>query len=769
MKKLSITGFLLFAIYLLSCNYEMTTDLGASQVVLPELIDFNFHVKPILSDKCFKCHGPDENAREGGLAFHEEDFAFKALNDAKTRFAIVAGDTAKSQLLKVIHATDPNELMPPPESNLVLSSYEKKVLEKWIVQGAIWKEHWSFSAPQSAQIPDKNSPWISNDIDRFVLNRLDEQGFEPSPQTDKAKLLRRLSFTLTGLPPSTAELDDFLKDESDNAYEKAVDRLLASTDYAENMTQIWMDLARYADSHGYQDDPERFMWPWRDWVIHAYKTNMSYKDFVSWQLAGDLLPNATMEQIIASGFNRNHKITYEGGSIPEEFRTEYVADRAQTFGTAFLALTVECARCHDHKYDPFSQQNYFELFAFFNNVPEKGLVEPVGRTPEPFITLTQADIAKNLQFIHDLESTEKLELMVMKEMEQPRTTYVLNRGQYDKPTTAVDPSTPESVLAFEERPQNRLGLAEWLFDLQNPLTARVAVNRLWQQVFGSGIVGSSFDFGNQGSLPTHPDLLDYLALKYQEDGWDTKAMLKFMVMSATFKQSAKISSILLKQDPENRFLARYSRLRLSSEMIRDQVLKSSGILHHQVGGPSVKPYQPDGLWEETIGGGGDLRSYVQGEGNQLYRRSLYTFWKRTVPPPSMLTFDSSTKDLCTVKRQETNTPLQALVLMNDPQMVEAARVLAHTALALEGNDLNTQIQFMFKKMTSRLPNTDEIALLEKYYQEEIEAFRKDKTRAEAYLSIGNYEVNSDASIEALAAMTLVANMIFNLDEVINRG
>ncbi len=769
MNKLSIAVSILVLIYfILSCNTEVKENY-AVQSSLPDVVDFNFHVKPILSDKCFKCHGPDVNTREAGLAFHQEELAFKALDEEATRFAIVAGDTAQSQVLKVINATDENELMPPPESNLVLTNYEKKILEKWILQGAEWKTHWSFSPPKQPAIPDENSDWIVNDIDRFIAKRLRQEGLQTSPAAEKNKLLRRLSFTLTGLPPTIEELDAFLNDDSENAYEKIVDSLLATTAYAERMTQIWMDLARYADSHGYQDDPERFMWPWRDWVIHAYQTNMPFDDFVTWQLAGDMLPGATIEQVIASGFNRNHKITYEGGSIPEEFRTEYVADRTHTFGTAFLGLTVECARCHDHKYDPVSQKNYFELFGFFNNVPEKGLVEPVGKTPEPFITLTKEEVAENLKFIRALDTIDKVELMVMQEMEDPRPTHILNRGQYDKPTTQVFPNTPEAILPFNGKPKNRIGLTDWLFDPQHPLTARVAVNRLWQQIFGTGIVATSFDFGNQGTLPTHPELLDYLALKYQKEAWDTKVMLKFMVMSATFRQSSKVTPKLLQRDPQNMWLARYSRLRLDAEMIRDQVLKSSGLLNEALGGPSVKPYQPAGLWEETIGGGGDLRTYEQDEGDKLYRRSLYTFWKRTVPPPSMMTFDANSKDLCTVKRQQTNTPLQALVLMNDPQIVEAARLLAHAALELDNADLNTRITYMFKKMTSRTPAADEVSILEKYYREELTIFEKDKTKAEDYISVGTYQLQSDTPIEELAAYTLVANMIFNLDEVINRG
>lgn len=757
-----------------ACTQEQAIPTNTQQIadlqpVLPEQIDFNFHVKPILSDKCFKCHGPDKNKQEANLAFHEKELAFKSLDEEGETFAIVPGDVENSLLIKYIHSTDPNEQMPPPTSNLVLSEYEKKILEKWIVQGAVWKQHWAFLPPENVPIPGTKNDWPINDIDHFILEKLDKEGFQPAPETEKTSLYRRASFTLTGLPPTIEKLDELLADQSEYTYENYIDELLASKAYAERMTQIWMDLARYADSHGYQDDPQRFMWPWRDWVIHAYDQNMPYDQFVKWQLAGDMLPDASLEQTIASGFNRNHKITYEGGSIPEEFRTEYVADRAQTFGIAFLGLTVECARCHDHKYDPISQKNYFELFAFFNNVPEKGFIEPIGVTPEPFITLSKEDMAAQASFIQNLDSIETLELMVMQEAPKSRKTYILNRGQYDQPTEEIKAGTPISVLDFEDRPKNRIGLADWLFNEENPLTSRVAVNRLWQQVFGTGIVASSYDFGNQGSLPTHPDLLDHLAKKFQVEGWNTKAMLKYMVLSATFRQSAKISPEELQSDPENRLLARATRIRLDGEMVRDQILLASGLLNPQFGGPPVKPYQPEGLWAETIGGGGDLRVYVQDEGSKLYRRSLYTFWKRTSPPPGMMTFDGSARDVCIIKRQETNTPLQALVLMNDPQVIEAARVLALQALSQSELSLKEQINFIFRKATSRNASDKELASLVAYYEEEYQAFAKNKSNAESYLSIGEKRIETDISPIVLAAFSLVTNAIFNLDEAICRG
>lgn len=736
---------------------------------LPEQVDFNLHVKPILSDKCFVCHGPDESKRQAGLGLHDRALALAALGESSDRYAIVPGDAAASELVARTQSKDPSQQMPPPESNLALDAYEIAILEKWIAQGAEYKEHWAFIPPAQPELPAVAGDWPINEIDHFIAARLDAHGFTPSPTASKEKLLRRASFALTGLPPSPKALEAFITSTAPDAYEQAVDDLLISVAYAERMTQIWMDVARYADSHGYQDDPERFMWPWRDWVIYAYRSNLPYNDFVTWQLAGDLMPDANLEQIIATGFNRNHKITYEGGAIDEEFRTEYVADRAQTFGTAFLGLTVECARCHDHKYDPISQRNYFELFAFFNNVDEKGFMDTVGQTPEPFVTLTNTEIESLASFINKPDSIESLELMVMEEMPEPRQAHILNRGQYDQPGEAVQAATPERLLAFGDRMPNRLGLANWLFDAGHPLTARVTVNRLWQQVFGTGIVATSFDFGSQGALPTHPELLDFLAIKFQHEGWDTRAMLKYMVMSATFRQSSKLTPELLEKDPENRLLARASRVRLDAEMIRDHALASAQLLASEIGGPSVKPYQPEGLWAETVGGAGNLRNYVPGKGAQLYRRSLYTFWKRTVPPPSMLTFDAATKDLCTIKRQQTNTPLQALVLMNDPQLLEASRVLAQHALSMENGTSEERLNFLFQRLTSRFPTAAELELLQQQLTQAEADFGADPAAAAAFIGIGAAPNNPAMSAEQLAAYTLVANTIMNLDESINRG
>lgn len=740
--------------------------------IVPDTIDFSFHVKPILSDRCFKCHGPDKNAIEGGLSLHTAEGAYIALGENKDHFAIVPGDVEKSELVNRIFTLDESLMMPPPESNLTLSKYEKDILKKWIEQGAEFKTHWAFIVPEQPRLPKiKNTSWPQNEIDRFVLSNLEEHGLQPNEKASKEKLLRRVFFDLVGLPPNVEQIEAYVNNVSPRAYEEIIDSLLNTIDYAEHMSSEWMDIARYADTHGYADDFERIMWPWRDWVINAFKENMPYNQFVTYQLAGDLLPNANAEQILATGFNRNHKITFEGGVIPEEYRIEYVEDRAVTFGTAFLGLTFECARCHDHKYDPISQKNHFELFSFFNNIDEVGYPGGPGTIPKPYMTITDKEKNGVLSFVQFQKSAMKeIPVMVMNEMEDIRPSYILNRGVYDQPTTQVFPNTPESILPFpEDYPKNRLGLAKWLFHKDNPLTARVTVNRYWQRMFGTGLVASSYDFGNQGSLPTHPELLDFLAIKFRDEGWDTRRILKYIALSATYQQSTKVSKELQELDPENRLLARAPRLRLTSEMIRDQALKISGLLNKEVGGPSVKPYQPDGIWEATTGGaGGSTATYITSKGKDLYRKSLYTFWKRTVPPPSMMTFDASSRDLCSVKRQETNTPLQALVLLNDPQIVEAARILAKNAMD-RNKETSDQIKYIFKQATSRAPEEEEFSMLSNYYDGILQIVDEEGIGTQEYLSIGDFEMNKNYSTNQLAALALMAHTILNLDEIITRG
>lgn len=502
--------FLLIALVWSSCNNNKVDGTAAFQTAKGK-IDFNFQVKPILSDKCFACHGPDAKKRQAEFRLDNEEGAFKALKSDPNHFAIVKGNADESLLVKRVFSEDPMFQMPPPESNLVLTEAEKNILKKWIEQGAEYKKHWALTPPQKPEVPD-GCEGCANDIDHFIRAKLLEVGLEPNPPADKERLIRRVSFDLTGLPPTLEQVDAFLVNDSPDAYEELVDQLLASPTYGERWANYWLDVSRYGDTHGYQDDLPRVMWPWRDWVIHAFNENLPYDKFVTWQLAGDLLPGATREQILATGFNRNHKITQEGGAIPEEYRNEYVVDRTNTFGKAFLGMSIECSRCHDHKYDPITQKDFYSTYAFFNQANEKGLIN-YGELPKPNIAITQTDLDGILEFINGktIGVKDTVKVMVMSD-DQPRKTFVLNRGQYDEPTQVeVVPSAPTMIMPYREAfGANRLGLAKWLFDPDNPLASRVMVNRLWQEIFGKGIVATSDDFGNQGSLPSHPELLSLI-------------------------------------------------------------------------------------------------------------------------------------------------------------------------------------------------------------------------------------------------------------------
>lgn len=731
---------------------------------LPETIDYIFDVKPILSDRCYLCHGPDEGTREAGLRLDLKENAYGAIGENLDRFAIVPGNTASSQMVYRITHPDIQKRMPPQESNLSLTEYEIKVLVKWIEQGAVWKDHWAFLVPEKSELPEINGvDWGNNEIDLFILDKLIQKGLNPSEKASKEKLIRKLYFDLSGLPPSLDEIDEFVNSTDVNAFENMVDDLLSATTYGERMASEWLDIARYADTHGYQDDLERIMWPWRDWVISAFNRNIPYDDFIGWQLAGDLIPEASLEQIMATGFNRNHKITQEGGVIDEEYRVEYVMDRTVTTSKALLGLTMECARCHNHKYDPISQKEFYSFYSFFNQVNEKGRIE-YDEIPEPNIRITHKVIEDELPFVQMPDSISEVKLMVMQdEVSLKRKTHILNRGAYDNPAAEVEMGTPEAVMPFSENfERNRLGLANWLFDKDNPLTARVAVNRLWQQMFGVGIVASSGDFGNQGNLPSHPELLDWLAVTFQEEGWDIKKMLKRMAMSETYQQSAKVSPELLAFDPENRWYARSSRSKLSAEMLRDNALKVSDLLVNKIGGPSVKPYQPDGLWAETTSGQG-LTKYIPDTGENLHRRSLYTFWKRTVPPPAMMTFDAASRDACTVKRQKTSTPLQALAMLNDPQLIEASEALSKKLLLEYDLSDKDRVTSMFRMITSRFPDKEELQDLLNFLEESIEDYTKHEAASKNQLS--TIKIDPDQ----LYAYTRLANLIFNLDEAIIKG
>ena len=772
---LVIIGILFLTIWQIAETKSVSREQASINLKLPEEISFNFHVKPILSDKCFVCHGPDANKRKAGLRLDKEEVAKAELKENPGKFAIVSGDIEKSELVTRIFTNDESLVMPRPDSHLQLSDEEKAILRKWIEQGAKYKPHWAFIPPEKSELPEiENKTWVRNEIDYFILNEIEKKGLNPSEEASNTKLIRRVSLDLTGLPPTIEEVEKFIRNNSAFNYEELVDYYLSKPAYGERMTREWLDAARYADSHGYQDDSYRTMWPWRDWVIRAFNINMPYDRFLTWQIAGDLMPNANKEQILATGFNRNHPITQEGGVIDEEYRSTYVSDRTNTLGKGILGLTLECAKCHDHKYDPLSQKEYYSMYAFFNNVNEKGLqmdaVQAKNRkyyADAPYIKIEDSDIKGILAFINKPD-TGKINVMVMNDS-SARETFVLARGNYDAPSDLVSASAPISIMKFpDDYPKNRLGLAKWLTNHKNPLTARVFVNRLWAMIYGQGIVKTTENFGSQGSLPTHPELLDWLAVDFMEHDWDIKYILKKLVTSATYRQSSDITPEMKKADPENIYLARGSRFRLGAEEIRDYILTTSGLLNDEIGGPSVKPYQPPGLWEETNAGGnrGILTKYIPDTGNKLYRRSLYTFWKRTLPPPSMAIFDAPNRDLCEVRRQKTNTPLQALALQNDIQVLEGARVIANN-INENTSDIDDALKTIFTSILIRYPTENELEVLSEYHEDFLKKFEDNTENAMKLISVGQ----SSASVSdpaGTAALMMVAQVLYNLDETITK-
>lgn len=1021
-------------------------------------VSFNYDIRPIMSDTCFLCHGPDEVTREAGLRL---DIREEAISDRDGEAAIIPGNAEDSLMMWMITAEDEEDVMPPPSHLRSLTDEEKDLFRRWIDQGAKYEQHWSFIPPQ-AEIPVElsDADWSANPIDTFVLARLDDEDLSPGEEADRTTLIRRVTFDLTGLPPSLEEIDAFLKDKRPDAYEHLVDGLLSRVTHAERLTNEWMDVSRFSDSHGYSQDFIRDMSPYRDWVIEAFHENMPFDQFIEWQMAGDLLPNATRIQKLATAFLRLHPQNTEGGIVNEEFKVEYAAERVQTIGAAFMGMTMECARCHDHKYDPVSQKNFYELFSFFNNVDDSGQisfestdmpvptlmlptdeesvtfakldeaisgvmeeletlrssadkafqnwennrkdhqpdlsgedalvahfplgtndstatifneVDPAGngrvqfgtndgiktgpdlifkdsptgsgvqvngddalyfptvkffRRATPFTVSVSASIPETLDegtLVHfnkagilynykgweismqdghwdirmahtfpynaiqlisenpvakDVWQTVVLaydgsskasglklyvdgvsvpmrverdnlyknilsnkpgvqkeiglklgarmrskgtpgavvddvkvydrrlseweikhlagssgeggrfefflsryhqpykaglaklarlrgernemnetvrEVMVMEELPDPVQAHVLNRGAYNEPAEPVNSTTPEAILPFrEEWPDNRLGLSYWLTDDENPLTARVTINRYWQMIFGRGLVATPEDFGNQGHLPTHPDLLDWLAREFMDSGWDVRAMLRLIVTSSTYRQDSRASAELMENDPENLLLARGPAVRLSAEMIRDNALAASGLLVDKVGGPSVYPYQPEGLWSLNKG------TYLPGAGEDLYRRSLYTIWKRTVPPPTMKNFDAPNRSYCVVQRQNTSSPLQALSLMNDPQFVEASRVLA--ARVMHANpSVDQRLQMTYRLLTSRFPTSREMFLLKDMYSRIYQSFSDDPTKADELFSVGESEPDATLDKSELAAHAVAANMIMNLD------
>lgn len=817
----------------------------------PGEISFSRDVLPILSDRCFACHGPDKGNRKADLRLDDQ-------KEALASRVIEPGKPGESELVARIESHDSDEVMPPPKFGKPLTSSQIDTLKAWIAGGAKWGRHWAWDVPTRPSLPDaanRANGIVRNPIDAFVLARLKAEGIEPRPEATKAELIRRVSLDLTGLPPDPAEVRRFLADDAPNAYEKLVDRLLASPRYGERMAWDWLDAARYADTNGYQGDGERTMWPWRDWVVSAFNEDMPFDRFTVDQIAGDLMPEPSRERILATAFNRNHMINGEGGRIAEENRVEYVFDQTETVGTMWLGLTLTCARCHDHKYDPVSRRDYYRLFAFFDTTPVNGAggsgqtapvldmatpaeVEKQKKTAAAFETLLKVVVAKEAklreagmvvkdgkydtklpviiesilrkgpndraaqnyeelkkfysaiepEYLTQLDELRKLKsardeaaskitrVMVMGEAPQPRETFMLTRGAYDKREDKVTAGLPASFVPDDgdvsksSGRRTRRDLAEWLVSPENPLTARVTVNRLWQTYFGAGLVKTTEDFGLQGQLPSHPDLLDWLAVEFREPAaesgarpWSMKHIVRTIVTSATYRQSSTAPEELWARDPENRLLARGPRHRLPSWMLRDQALAVAGMLTPTMGGPSVKPYQPPGIWEEATFGN---KAYVQDHGEALYRRSLYVFWRRIVGPTVF--FDTPNRQNCSVKTVITNTPLHALVTLNDTTYVEAARVLAQNLLASDGKDDERMLIEAFRRVLVREPGENEIDALRTALKRQLGIFSADIEAAQKLASTGEWPGVAGLDLAAHAAWTQVCLMILNLDEALTK-
>jgi mono/diheme cytochrome c family protein len=798
---------------------------------------FSRDILPILSDNCFRCHGPDARARKADLRLDTAEGA---------RSVLTPGKSADSEIIRRVASTNRKEQMPPPKSNRKLTPAQIDLLRRWVDAGAKWGKHWALEKPERPQLPHvRAAGWPRNPIDAFMLARLEAEGLGPAPEAARETLIRRVSLDLTGLPPPLEEVEAFCKDASPDAYEKVVDRLLASPHYGERMVWDWLDAARYADSNGYQGDGERTMWPWRDWAVSAMNRNLPFDQITVEQLAGDLLPGATAEQKLATGFCRNHMINGEGGRIAEENRVDYVMDMAETTGTVWLGLTLNCCRCHDHKFDPLRQREYYGLFAFFNQTPVNGgggdpQTPPVLACPtreqtaklgelnsglqaairdvvareqmlfprakgkpasaSPRATVLKAEIVALLQVPPASRSRAQLEqlarlweaaepdyaalvkkqmqaldardalqraiprVMVMEDMPAPRTTFLLTRGSYDKPANKVVAGVPAAVLPLPAGvAKNRLGLARWLVAADNPLTARVTVNRMWQQFFGIGLVKTTEDFGVQGERPSHPDLLDWLATELPRSGWDVKRMHRLIVTSAAYRQSSRVTAALAERDPQNRLLARGPRFRMPAWMLRDQALAASGLLVRKVGGPPVKPYQPAGVWEEATFG---QKGYQQDHGEALYRRSVYTFWRRIVGPT--LFFDSAPRQTCVVKPTRTNTPLHALTTLNDTTYLEAARVLAERVLTQASPTAEERVRLAFRLVLARAPTAEEMGVLLASLNRVRSEFAADPAAAKKLLAVGESKRNEKLDVVEHAAYSALCSVIFNLDEAVSK-
>ena len=820
-------------------------------------VDFNRDIRPILAENCFACHGQDGNKREAGLRLDDRTAAVEMR-------AIVPGDPGASSMLERIRSSDEDVIMPPPDSNRRLGDEQKALLERWVAEGAGYQPHWAFVPPVRPAPPAvDDAGWCRGEIDRFLLAKLEAAGFKPSPEADRATLIRRLHADLVGLPPTPEEVDAFVAETDPHAYEHLVDRLLASPHYGERMALDWLDAARYADSNGFQQDGDTWQWIWRDWVVKALNADMPFDQFSIEQLAGDLLPEATTEQKIASGFNRNHLLNGEGGAIPEEQRFNNLFDRVDTTSTTWLGLTMACAQCHDHKFDPITRTDYYAFLDAFNRVPETGLPTRFSariRVAPPVVELPQEATARQLAELvaamkaREGESKPVLEaiyaawktgflaagipadpdalppnllrplrtpaaerskkeqdqlerelrayfnqhvkgglikdlpqvvaydaartayeefkgdqiprVMVMSDAE-PRATRILDRGDY---LTPVGDPLPFATPAFlpplpEAFPRNRLGLARWLFLPEQPLTARVQVNRMWRQFFGQGIVKTPEDLGVQAEYPEHRDLLDWLAVEFREGGWSQKRMHRLIVTTAAYRQASRVTAEHQARDPENRLFTRAARFRMPAMVLRDVALASAGLIDRRIGGPPVYPYQPDGIWESLAITKERDFTYPASHGADLYRRSLYSFWRRTVSPANM--FDVASRTTCSVRTLRTCTPLHALTTLNDPTWVEAARTLAERAMQATG-DTDEQLRFAFRRVLSRPPTSDDLAALRRAHDRQLMFYDQDPSAAEALVSVGESPRDASLPLERHAALAATCLGILNLDEALTR-
>jgi hypothetical protein len=689
-------------------------------------VDFNRDVRPILSDKCFSCHGPDVKQRKGELRLDTKEGAYGKTESGAV--AIVPGDLKKSEVWARIHTTDRDEVMPPPRSNKVLTDAQRDLLGRWISEGARYEPHWAFVPPQKPALPEMHNPQsaIRNPIDSFIFARLEKEGLSPSPEAERTTLIRRVTLDLTGLPPTVADVDAFLADASPQAYENVVDRLMATRDYAERRAQDWLDLARYADTRGFADDKQRDIWPFREWVIAAIQRNQPFDQFTIEQLAGDMLPDATTEQRIASAFHRNAPQAKGNTYTVEEYRLKGVVDRVNTTGTVWLGLTVGCAECHDHKFDPISQADYYRLFALFNNIEHSGVAFAQGG---PHLKL-------------ELPDKKTASVPMMKELAQPRETFIHVRGNFLTLGEKVSPGVPAFLLGETAQPGNRLEFACWLVNGKNPLVARVVANRFWQGYFGHGLVRTPADFGLQGESPTHPELLDWLASEFVASGWDMKAIHRLIVTSAVYRQSARIPPQLATRDPQNRLLACMARVRLPAEQIRDQALALGGLLKSGGSGRSVFPPQPDNYWEDR-----DLPGkWTTSSGDDLHRKSLYIYWRRMALHPTMELLDAPSRAVCTARRNTANLPTQALVTLNDPIFLEAASAFAKRIFSEAPEDNAARLEFAFRLGLCRKPDNEE------------------RVRFLAFIDEQTKRYPDDIS----AVWTSVATVLMNLDETLNR-